>query len=56
MTALRTDGANSYTPTPEDTPWHRLGGSEAVMALANDTFAPLTGRVEIATEKLAKVA
>jgi hypothetical protein len=26
------------------------------MALANDTFAPLTGRVEIATEKLAKVA
>jgi len=30
--------------------------TEAVMALANDTFAPLTGRVEIATEKLAKVA
>jgi hypothetical protein len=30
--------------------------TEAVMALANDTFAPQTGRVEIATEKLAKVA
>ena len=30
--------------------------TEAVMALANDTFAPLTGRVEVATEKLAKVA
>jgi phasin family protein len=30
--------------------------TEAVMKLANDTFAPLTGRVEIATEKLAKVA
>ncbi len=30
--------------------------TEAVLKLANDTFAPLTGRVEIATEKLAKVA
>jgi len=30
--------------------------SEAVMKLANDSAAPLTGRVEIATEKLAKVA
>jgi phasin family protein len=30
--------------------------TEAVMKLANDTFAPLTGRVELATEKLAKVA
>ena len=30
--------------------------TEAVMKLANDAFAPLTGRVEIATEKLAKVA
>ena len=34
MTTLRTDGADSYTPTPEDTPWHRLGGSDAVIALA----------------------
>ena len=30
--------------------------TEAFMKLANDTFAPLTGRVEVATEKLAKVA
>jgi len=30
--------------------------TEAMMKLANDTFAPLTGRVEVATEKLAKVA
>jgi len=30
--------------------------SEAVMKLANDTAAPLTGRVEVATQKLAKVA
>jgi len=30
--------------------------SEAVLKLANDTFAPLTGRVTLATEKLAKVA
>ena len=30
--------------------------TEAFMTLANDTFAPLTGRVELATEKLAKVA
>ncbi len=34
MTTLRTDGANAFTPTPEDTPWHRLGGSDAVKALA----------------------
>lgn len=38
MTTLRTDGADAYTPTPEDTPWHRLGGpqggNEAVQALA----------------------
>jgi len=31
---LRTDGAESYTPTPEDTPYQRLGGSDAVKALA----------------------
>ena len=30
--------------------------TEAFLKLANDTFAPLTGRVEVATEKLAKVA
>jgi phasin family protein len=30
--------------------------TEAFLKLANDAFAPLTGRVEIATEKLAKVA
>lgn len=29
---LRTDGA--YTPTEADTPWHRLGGTDAVKALA----------------------
>ena len=32
VTTLRTGG--DYTPTPEDTPWHRLGGSEGVQALA----------------------
>ena len=31
MTTLRTDGG--YTPTPDDTPWHRLGGSAAIQAL-----------------------
>ena len=30
--------------------------TEAFLQLANDAFAPLTGRVEVATEKLAKVA
>jgi phasin family protein len=30
--------------------------TEAFLKLANDAFVPLTGRVEIATEKLAKVA
>jgi len=30
--------------------------TEAFLKLANDTVAPLTGRVEVATEKLAKVA
>jgi len=30
--------------------------TEAFIKLANDAFAPLTGRVEVATEKLAKVA
>jgi hemoglobin len=34
MTTLRTDGADAYTPTPEDTPWHRLGGNAGVQALA----------------------
>jgi len=29
---LRTEGA--WTPTETDTPWHRLGGTEAVKALA----------------------
>jgi hemoglobin len=29
---LRTEGA--WTPTEADTPWHRVGGSEAVKALA----------------------
>ena len=33
MTTLRTDGADSYTPTQSDTPWHRLGGNEKVVAL-----------------------
>jgi hemoglobin len=31
---LRTGGSDSYAPTPGDTPWHRLGGSDAVKALA----------------------
>ncbi len=31
---LRTGGDDSWAPTPEDTPWHRLGGSDAVKALA----------------------
>jgi len=30
--------------------------TEAFLKLANEAFAPLTGRVEVATEKLAKVA
>jgi hypothetical protein len=30
--------------------------TEAAMKLANDAFAPITGRVNIAAEKLAKVA
>lgn len=30
---LRIDGAESYTPTPDDTPYLRLGGSDAVRAL-----------------------
>ena len=30
--------------------------TEAFLKLANDAFAPLTGRVEVATEKLAKAA
>lgn len=34
MTTLRTDGAAAWVPTAEDTPWHRLGGTAAVMALA----------------------
>ena len=38
MVVLRTDGARpgggSWVPTPEDTPWHRLGGNDAVRALA----------------------
>ena len=35
MTTLRTEGA--YTPTAQDTPWHRLGGNAAVIALV-ETF------------------
>ncbi len=31
MTTLRTEGG--YTPTPDDTPWHRLGGSAGVQSL-----------------------
>jgi hypothetical protein len=30
--------------------------TEAVIKLANDSFAPLSGRVNLAAEKLAKVA
>lgn len=33
MTTLRV-GGGGYTPTPEDTPYQRLGGREAVLALA----------------------
>jgi hemoglobin len=35
VTELRTGG--DYTPTAGDTPWHRLGGNEAVIALV-ETF------------------
>ena len=35
MTTLRTGG--DYTPTADDTPWHRLGGNAAVIALV-ETF------------------
>lgn len=35
MTVIRTDGARGgWVPTPDDTPWHRVGGDEAVKALA----------------------
>ena len=37
MTLLRTTPDAAWTPTPGDTPWHRLGGSEAVQRLA-ETF------------------
>ena len=37
MVTLRTEGS-AWTPTPEDTPWHRLGGSEAVTALAQTFY------------------
>lgn len=33
-TPLRIEGDGTYVPNSEDTPWHRLGGNEAVMALA----------------------
>lgn len=36
MTTLRTEG--DYTPTAEDTPWHRLGGSDAVQALVESFY------------------
>ena len=36
MTVIRTDGARAgWTPTPDDTPWKRLGGDDAVRALAH---------------------
>lgn len=34
MVTLRIQGADEYTPTPEDTPFMRVGGAEAVKALA----------------------
>ena len=37
MVTLRTEGS-AWTPTPEDTPWHRLGGSDAVTALAQTFY------------------
>jgi hemoglobin len=33
MVTLRTSGRDGWVPTPEDTPYHRLGGSEGVRAL-----------------------
>lgn len=36
-TVLRIEGEALYVPTPDDTPWHRLGGNDAVVALA-ETF------------------
>ncbi len=37
MVTLRTAG-RSWVPTPEDTPWQRLGGTEAVFALAHTFY------------------
>lgn len=37
-TQLRIDGADVYTPTPDDTPWQRLGGTGAVLALAQTFY------------------
>lgn len=34
MVTLRIQGADEYTPTPEDTPFMRVGGEAAVKALA----------------------
>ena len=33
LVALRTGGAEAWTPAPDDTPFHRLGGHEGVVAL-----------------------
>ena len=35
MVTLRTTGSGTWLPTPEDTPYQRLGGSEGVKALIN---------------------
>lgn len=35
---LRTGGGDNWAPSPEDTPWHQLGGTAAVMELANEFY------------------
>ena len=41
---------------PPGSPLIGRPNTEAAMKLANDAFAPLTGRINLAAEKLAKVA
>ena len=54
MIQLRTSGKEAWTPTEKDTPYQRLGGSEAVKALV-DTFYDIMEAEEpalLATHKL----
>jgi hemoglobin len=38
VVTLRISGTSAWVPTPEDTPYLRLGGSEAVRALVNSFY------------------